>query len=109
MAFDPVLFGRVREILRGLPGARDKKMFGGVCFLVQGNMACGIVGDDLIVRLPPAEVGEALSRPHVRPFDFTGRPLAGWVYVGIAALAGEADLEGWVRRGVDLALSLPPK
>jgi TfoX/Sxy family transcriptional regulator of competence genes len=109
MAWDPALHRRVKEILAGLPGARDRQMFGGVCFTVQGNMACGIVGDDLIVRLGTAEATRALARPHVRPFDFTGRPLAGWVYVGKAGVAEDAELEAWVRKGVEMALSLPAR
>lgn len=109
MAYDAVLYGRVKSILAGLPGARDRKMFGGACFTVQGNMACGILGRDLIVRLPPSAAAEALGQPHVRPFDFTGRPMANWIYVESAGVAEDRDLEAWVRRGVELALSLPPK
>ena len=81
MAYDEGLAHRVREVLRDLPGLVEKKMFGGIGFLVHGNMACGVNGDELIVRVGPEGYQEALARPHARPFDMTGRPMKGWVWV----------------------------
>jgi hypothetical protein len=83
-------------------------MFGGIAWMVSGNMACGILGDDLIVRLGP-DAEAALAEEHVRPFDFTGKPMKGTVFVEPAATAEPADLAGWVEAGVGFASSLPPK
>ena len=83
-------------------------MFGGIAWLVSGNMACGILGEDLIVRLEPDEAAQALREEHTRQFDFTGRPAKGMVVVESAAIA-EADLAGWVEAGVGFASSLPPE
>lgn len=109
MAYDEGLAQRVRDVLEGHPTLVEKKMFGGVGFMLQGNMACGVNGDDLIVRVGPAGYDEAVVRPHARPFDFTGRPMKGWVMVGPDGYESDSDLEGWVQQGVDFALSLPAK
>jgi TfoX/Sxy family transcriptional regulator of competence genes len=84
-------------------------MFGGLAFLVNGNMACGIVGDDLMVRLGEDGADAALEDPHTRPMDFTGRPMKSMVYVAPAGFAREQELRAWVDRGVAYARSLPPK
>ena len=104
MAFDEVLGDRVRELC-GLP---EKRMFGGLAFLLDGNMAVGVIGDDLIVRLSKEEHAAALSEPGARPFDMTGRPMAGWLVVAGDVLDDDV-LESWVRRGVAFAETLPPK
>jgi hypothetical protein len=109
MAYDEALAQRVREALGELPGLVEKEMFGGVGFMVRGNMACGVNKDDLIVRVGGDRYKEALSGPHVRPFDLTGRPMKGWVTVRPLGYETDRDLGRWVRQGVDFALSLPAK
>ena len=109
MAHDQQLTERVRQILAGQGPFVEKVMFGGVGFMLQGNMACGLNRGDLIVRVGPAGYEEALAEPHTRPFDMTGRPMRGWVVVQPAGYAADRDLTQWVQRGVDFALSLPPK
>ena len=109
MAVDEVLAGRVREALDGMDGLDEKRMFGGLAFLLNGNMAVGVHGEDLIVRLAPEQTDDALAEEHVRVFDMTGRPMKGWVLVGPGATESEEELGAWVTRGVDFAESLPPK
>jgi TfoX/Sxy family transcriptional regulator of competence genes len=109
MAYDQSLAQRIRAELNKLPDLQEKKMFGGVGFLVQGNMACGVHGEELIVRVGPQRYDEALSQPHTRPFDMTGRPMSGWVMVTPEGYETESDLRSWVRQGVEFARSLPAK
>jgi hypothetical protein len=109
MAFNENLAQRIRTEIGVVPGYAEKKMFGGIAFLFQGNMACGIIGDDLIVRVGAANHRSAMSRPHVRQFDMTGRPMSGWVQVEAAGVAGDAALHDWIMQGVTFALSLPAK
>lgn len=109
MAYDEKIAQRVREILRGTPLLVEKKMFGGTGFLLQGNMACGVHGDKLIVRLDPKLYQELLDRPHVRPFDMTGKPMKGWIFVLPEGVDTEQALAGWVKLGVEYAASLPAK
>jgi TfoX/Sxy family transcriptional regulator of competence genes len=109
VAYDELLGDRVRRALTGTAGLTEKKMFGGLCFLVNGHMCAGILGSTLMVRLGPEGYAEALTHPHVRPMDFTGRPMTGMIFVDPPALATEASLGAWVRRGAEYAASLPPK
>ena len=110
MAFDEQLAARVRKLLDGQPDVSERKMFGGVAFLVAGNMCCGVLRDDLIVRLGRDTAAELLeSARGVREFDVTGRPMRGWLFVGPEAIAEEEDLELWVDRAETFASSLPPK
>ena len=109
MAFDELLAIRIRAVLDPLPGLEEKKMFGGVGFLVHGNMACGVHKNDLIVRVGASKYEEALSRPHTRVFDMTGRPMAGWVMVEPKGCATESELKAWVEQGLAFARSLPAK
>jgi TfoX/Sxy family transcriptional regulator of competence genes len=109
MAYDDVLGGRIRAILLGQPGLVEKKMFGGVGFMVQGNMACGVHKDMLIVRVGPEAYEETMSYPHTRPFDMTGRAMKGWVMVEPEGFETESQLKEWVRSGLEFALTLPPK
>ena len=109
MAYNEGLVQRVREKMSGLPGYVEKKMFGGVGFMLQGNMACGVNGADLIVRVGPELYENALSELHTRPFDMTGRPMKGWVVVIAEGYEANADLKAWVQQGVEYALSLPAK
>ena len=109
MTYDEGLAERVRTLLADDPAARERKMFGGLCFLTHGNMACGIVGSELMVRVGPAMWEDALSRPHAREMEFTGRSMKGMVFVGASGLEDDEDLEDWVARGTAYARSLPPK
>ncbi len=84
-------------------------MFGGVCFTLRGHMCCGVVGDELVVRVGPAAYAAALARPHARAMDFTGRPLKGYVFVARAGHRSDRDLGAWLRRAVELVESLPAK
>jgi hypothetical protein len=109
MAYDAGLATRVRETVAGEPGLVEKKMFGGLAFMIDGNLAVGIVGDDLMARVGPNAYEAALTRPHARPFDMTGRPMTGWVLVDAAGLEDDRAYEEWVRDGVAFARSLPAK
>lgn len=84
-------------------------MFGGICFLLYGNMACGIIKDDLIVRVGPVAYDHALRQPAVRPFDLTGRAMSGWVMVGPEGCESDEELSGWVEQGASFASTLPTK
>jgi TfoX/Sxy family transcriptional regulator of competence genes len=108
MAFDEVLADRVRPLVERHGGAVERKMFGGLGFLVGGNMSIGVHASELIVRLDPAEAGEALNEPGVRIFDVGGRQMKSWLLVDAASLSDEA-LDAWVGRGIAYANSLPPK
>jgi len=109
MAYDEGLAQRVREELGGLPGYVEKKMFGGIGFMLHGNMACGVNGENLIVRVGPEGYERALAEPHTKQFDMTGRPMKGWVVVSGEGCEAEGDLQAWVQKGVEFALSLPAK
>ena len=109
MAYDETLAQRIREELEGEGGLTEKEMFGGIGFLVHGNMACGVIGNELMVRVGPDRHEEALQAPATRVFDFSGRPSRGWVMVATALIESEGDLRNWVRQGVDFALTFPPK
>lgn len=108
MAYDETLAARVRDILAPDPGLSERKMFGGLCFLLHGHMVCGIVGDTLMLRLNESLASEALLKPHVREMDFTGRPMRSMVYVDPPGLRGRA-LRTWVELAAGHARSLPPK
>jgi TfoX/Sxy family transcriptional regulator of competence genes len=84
-------------------------MFGGLAIMLDGNMAVGVSGDDLMVRTDPAQQDALLAEPGARPFDLTGRPMKGWLVVDADGLAEDADLRRWIERGVAFARSLPPK
>jgi len=109
MPYDEELAQRIRADLARLPGLTEKKMFGGIAFLLHGNMTCGIHGDDLIARVGPARYEQALAQAHARPFDLTGRPMAGWVAVQPAGYASEHDLKAWIEQAVEFSRSLPGK
>ena len=109
MAYDEGLAFRIRELLDGRPDLIEKKMFGGLAFMVQGNLCCGVYKDDLIVRVGPEQDMRAVARPHARPFDITGRPMKGWLLVAPEGVENDADLEQWVEQGVVFALTLPAK
>jgi len=109
MAYDEVLEARVRSALPDGLTVQGKRMFGGMGFMLNGNMACGIIQDTLIVRVGPESYEQALAERHVKEFDMTGRPMQGWVQVEQAGIAGDEALHRWVMKGFDFAGSLPPK
>jgi len=106
---DEGLAQRIRELLDERADVGEKRMFGGVAFLVNGNMAVGVVKSELMVRVGPAAYAAALREPHARPMDFTKRPMKGFVFVAEAGLEEDAQLSGWIERGVRFAASLPAK
>ena len=109
MAYDEGLAQRVRELLDGETEYVEQKMFGGVAYMVQGHMTCGIIGEDLMVRLAAAEHAEALTQPHVRAMDFTGRPMKGFIYVASEGTAEDETLGHWVGRALAHPRTRPPK
>jgi len=109
MSYDEGLAQRVREILEEKPEFGEKKMFGGICFLLFGNMVCGIIRDDLIVRVGATNYNAALKMPHTKKFDLTGKALTGWVMVLSTALDSDEDLNDWVQKAVTFVRTLPPK
>jgi TfoX/Sxy family transcriptional regulator of competence genes len=109
MAYDEALAERIQDVLASQPGLEAKKMFGGVGYMVQGNMACGVHKDFLVVRVGPDAYEASMSLPYTRPFDITGRAMKGWVMLEPHGFASQKDLEQWVQAGLDFALTLPPK
>jgi TfoX/Sxy family transcriptional regulator of competence genes len=109
VAYDEMLAERVRGILGRRRGVTEKKMFGGLCFLVNGNMACGVEKENLVIRVGPEHYERALSKPSARPMDFTGRSLKGFVYVSPQGYRTKATLKKWVDLGAGFAKSLPKK
>lgn len=109
MPFDPVLASRVREVLSARNDVTEKKMFGGLCFMVAGHMCCGLAANRFMVRVGPEEYAAALALRHARPMDFTGRPLTGFIYVAPEGLKTKRDLARWIGMGLDYVESLPAK
>jgi hypothetical protein len=109
MAYDEGLAERVRGLISLRDSATERKMFGGIAFMLGGNMACGVLGEELIVRVGPEDRERALAEAHTREFDFTGRPMRGFVCVTPEGTAADHDLAGWVDAGADFAASLPAK
>jgi hypothetical protein len=110
MAYDTELADRIREVVQAEPGLSEKRMFGGLAFLIQGNMAVSASSQGgLLLRVNPAETESLVSEPHVGRFEMRGRAMDGWLRVDAEAVESDADLRGWVRHGVTYARSLPPK
>jgi TfoX/Sxy family transcriptional regulator of competence genes len=109
MAYNEQLAERVRTIVGDGPGLSERKMFGGIAFMLNGNMFCGITRDDLMVRVGPERFEEALASPGARLMDFTGRPSRGMVFVGSEGYATDKQLRGWVEQTLAYATSLPAK
>ena len=109
MPYNEKLAERVRALLADEPELSERKQFGGMSFLVAGNFCCGVQNGDLVVRVPPEEAAAALERPHVRPMDFTGRPMKNWLYIAPEGTNTKRALAPWVERGRALARTLPPK
>jgi TfoX/Sxy family transcriptional regulator of competence genes len=109
MAYDEAMAERIREHFGLAPDVDERRMFGGLCFMVRGHMACGIANDSLMVRVGPDAYEAALAEPHARVMDFTGRPLRGMVYVSAEGVSTAGDLGSWIDRGAAFARGLPPK
>jgi TfoX/Sxy family transcriptional regulator of competence genes len=109
VTYDERLAERVRKLLDRQPRLAERKMFGGIAFLLRGNMCCGVLNDDLIVRVGPDGYDDALARPHARPMDFTGRAIKGFVYVGRGGYRTERGLAAWIGRGAAFVTTLPKK
>ena len=107
MAYNERAAERVRQAMAGRGAVSERKMFGGLSFMLGGHMCCGVLGDDLVVRVGAEAHADALALPHARPMDFTGRPVAGMVYVGPEGYAGDDALADWVDRGAAYVGSLP--
>jgi TfoX/Sxy family transcriptional regulator of competence genes len=110
MPYNQMLAERLRSVLKAYPPMVEKKMFGGIGFMINGNMACGLQGDDLLVRVGAENDATALTQPHVRPFmPMPGKPSVGWVLVAPEGTSTDQDLERWVNLGYKYASSLPEK
>ena len=109
MAYDEDLAERIRDALVGVPEVTERKMFGGIAFMVGGNMAVGVTGTELMARVGKDGVTAALAEDHVRPMEMGGRTMKGYVLVDEAGLQDDAALQSWVARCVEHAESLPPK
>ena len=109
MAYDEAVAKRVRTAFGKTPNVVVKKMFGGIAFMLRGNMCCGVIDDRLLLRVGPDGYEAAQSRPHAKPMDFTGRPMKGFVFVEPKGFASAGDLKAWIARAIMFALSLPAK
>ena len=109
MAYDETLAARIRAELSGRSDIAERKMFGGLAFMLAGNMCCCITEHGLMVRAGPDAYEDALAQPHAGLMDLTGRPMKGWVLVDFAGLKSQAGLTQWIRRGAEFAATLPPK
>ena len=109
MAYNQELAPRILDVLGPLPGLEAKKMFGGMCYLLNGNMLCGIIGEDFIARLGTSDYEVYLEKAHTRKFDFTGKPMKGFVVVSPKGYEDDSDLSFWVKTCISFANSLPQK
>jgi len=109
MPYDEGLAQRLRETYENMDYVVEKKMFGGIAFMVNGNMSCGIVNDTLMARVGPERYQEALDRPHAREMDFTGRAMKGFVFVSPKGIENDEELASWVDLSLSFVSSLPPK
>ena len=109
MAYSERLASRIRDILGEVDDVDERKMFGGLAFMVRGHMCCGVIRDDLMLRLGPNGAEDALRERHVRPMDFTGRPMQGYVFVAAPGVKTDAKLARWVRLSREFIATLPPK
>jgi TfoX/Sxy family transcriptional regulator of competence genes len=107
VAYNEELAERIRAALSDRQDVEEKKMFGGLSFMVAGQMCCGVLKNDLVVRIEPTDFDQLVAQPHVRPFDFSGRPMQGMVYVDNSGLADPEALRTWVRRGTDYVAAHP--
>ena len=109
MPYDEVIADRVRRLMRNRRGQLEKKMFGGVGFLLRGNMCCGVWKEFLILRVGREQYAECLAKPFTQEFDITGRPMQGWVMVEPGGFKTDTDLQDWIALAVDICRTLPAK
>jgi TfoX/Sxy family transcriptional regulator of competence genes len=109
MPFDEALAERVRGVIGARDGVTERRMFGAVAWMLHGNMACGVIREDLLVRLGPEDTERALAEPHTKPFDMGPRVARGMILVDQAALGADAELASWIDAGAAYAATLPPK
>ena len=109
MAFDESLATRIRDALARKRGVEEKKMFGGICFPLNGNMLVGVWKDSLIARLGPERGDEALLEPHVKAFDITGKPMKNWILIEPEGVVEDEQLKDWIQRAVKFVGKLPTK
>lgn len=109
MAYSEALAQRIRLVLHDELGVTERKMFGGLAFMVRGNLCCGVMKEDLMLRVGAEQYAAALARPHARPMDFTGKPMKGMIYVDSSGIETDAALAAWVQWGINFAGALPPK
>ena len=109
MTFSERTAHEIRRAIGDTPGFSERPMYSGIAFMVQGNMCCGVLEDNLVVRVGPDTYDDALHEPHTRPMDFTGRALPGFVYVDRAGFESAASLGQWIERSLRFARTLPPK
>lgn len=109
MAYDESVAARLRTVFAGRPDVVEKKMFGGVAYMMAGNMCCCVIENRLMARVGPAQYADALRRPFAREMDFSGRPMKGYVYVEPEGFATEAELRAWVVLCERFIETLPPK
>ena len=109
MPYDEPLAERIEALLGKRSGVTQKRMFGGLAFMLHGNMCCGVMKDRIMLRLGPEGVKAALNEPHTEPMDFTGKPMKSMVYVRPEGSESDADLEKWIEKAIRFARTLPPK
>jgi hypothetical protein len=109
LAYDEFLADRIRQRLADQRGLTEKEMFGGLGFMLNGNICCGVIGDEMIARLGPEGAEAAFSDSHTRPFDFTGRPMKGWIYIEAVGVDEDDALDRWVTRAIEFTTTLPKK
>jgi TfoX/Sxy family transcriptional regulator of competence genes len=109
MAYDAHLADRIRSILNGTTEFSEKKMFGGLTFMVNGQMCCGVLKNDLVLRLTPEHAAAALRQPHTRAMDFTGKPMKSMIYVSALGTDSDQALSAWLESALRAARSLPDK
>jgi len=109
MAYDEKVAERLSKVFSGHKGAQEKKMFGGIAFMYRDHMCVGVINDLLMVRVGPEQYENALSEAHVRPMDFTGKPMKGYVYIEPAGFKTDKNLRKWVDKGIKFVETLPAK
>ena len=109
MPCDDQLVARVRAVLKRTRGTVERRMFGGVCFTLNGNMVCGVVNTDLMARVGSDKYDDALKQPHVREMDFTGRAMKGYVFISAPGTKSDPSLKYWIKAGIAYVKALPPK
>jgi TfoX/Sxy family transcriptional regulator of competence genes len=109
MTSNELTVSQIRSAMESKAGVSERQMFGGVAFMLEGNMCCGVIEEHLVVRVGPDAYEDTLREPHTRPMDFTGRPLRGFVYVDRPGFASDTSLRQWIERGINFVQTLPPK